>query len=115
MIATLQEDVLHIIENFKEKVNPKFVATPQDLMKIKKMVQDNYCGRTNERGGDILYASVDYDGLKRNNVKDFSFSLKDYERWSIETLELLKAEFIARRNKYAIKREATKTIQLPIE
>lgn len=115
MMATLQEDVLHIIEKFKEKVNPKFVATPQDLMKIKKMVQDNYCGRTNSNGGDILYTSVDYDALKRHKVKDFSFSLKDYERWSIETLEILKAEALVRRNRNANKRKTTKTIQLPIE
>lgn len=115
MIATLQQDILHIIENFKERVNPKFVATPQDLAQIKRMVQDNHCGRTNERGGDILYASVDYDGLKRHKMKDFSFSLRDYEGWVTETLEILKAEAIARRDKRATERKTTEIVQLPIE
>ena len=112
MIATLTQDVMNVIENFKSKVNPEFVASPSDITKIKTLITECSGGRSNSNGGDILYTYIDYDGLKRHNIKDFSFSLKDYERWSVETLELLKADAIARRNK-RVERKANDIIQLP--
>lgn len=115
MNATLEQDILNIIENFKEKVNSDFTADSQDLIKIRKLIQKHPSGRRNSEGDDIMYYQVDYDALKRHQVKDFKFSLEEYKQWQIETLEIFKQQFIARRNAHAIKRETTKTIQLPIE
>ena len=103
MIATLQQDLLNIVRCFKEQVNPDFDPTNQDIIKIKQLITNHPHGRMNSNGGDILYTTVDYDGLKRHGVKDFNFSLQDYQEWKIETLEILKNEFITRRNKYATK------------
>ena len=100
MDATLKQDIIHIIDQFKKHVNPEFVATPKEIEKIKELIIEHSGGRSNENGGNIMYTYIDYDGLKRHNVKDFSFSAEDYELWSIETLDLLKAECRARRNKY---------------
>ena len=91
MIATLEQDILNIIENFKEQVNPDFTAGSQDLMKIKKIIQDWKLGRETQCGGSTLYTCIDYEGLKRHNVKDFKFSLEDYREWQSETIEELKA------------------------
>lgn len=115
MNATLEKDILNIIENFKEKVNPGFTADSQDLMNIRKIIKRYSGGRSNEHQEDVMYSSVDYDALKRHQVKDFKFSLEDYKQWQKETLEELKQQFISRRNEYAIKRETTSFIQLPIE
>jgi hypothetical protein len=115
MNATLEEDILNIIENFKDKVNPEFTADSQDLIKIKRLIQRHPCGRRNSESDGLMYYQVDYDALKKHKVKDFKFSLEDYKKWQIETLETLKQQFIARRNNYASKRETTTIIQLPIE
>lgn len=115
MNATLEQDILNIIENFKEKVNPGFTADSQDLIKIRRLIQKHPSGRRNSESDGIMYYQVDYDALKRHEVKDFKFSLEDYKEWQIETLETLKQQFIARRNNYANKRETTNFIQLPIE
>lgn len=95
MIATLEQDILNIIENFKEQVNSDFTASSQDLTKIKKIIQDWRLGRRTQNGGNTLYTCIDYEGLKRHQVKDFKFSLEDYKRWQSETIEELKS----RRNK----------------
>lgn len=95
MIATLEQDILNIIENFKEQVNSGFTASSQDLTKIKKIIQDWRLGRETQNGGNTLYTCIDYEGLKRHQVKDFKFSLEDYKRWQSETIEELKS----RRNK----------------
>lgn len=99
MDATLKQDIIHIINEFKKHVNPEFVATPKDIEKITILITEHSGGRSNEKGGDVMYTYIDYDGLKRHNAKDFSFSAEDYELWLIETLDLLKAECIAKRRK----------------
>lgn len=98
--ATLKQDIIHIIDQFKKQVNPNFVATSSDIEKIKELVTEHSGGRSNEGHGDIMYTYIDYDGLKRHNVKDFGFSADDYENWSNETLDLLLAECRARRKQY---------------
>ena len=91
MIATLEQDILNIIKNFKEQVNPDFAPDSQDLADIKKIIQNWRLGRETQDGGDIKYICIDYDGLDRHNVKDFKFSLKDYTEWQSETIEILKS------------------------
>lgn len=95
MEATMKQDVLNIIKNFKEKVNSDFNADAIDVTNIQKMIKTYPNGRSNEYGDDTLYSCIDYAGLKRHNVKDFKFSLEDYKEWQSETIEELKA----RRNK----------------
>lgn len=97
MNASLQQDLLNIVKCFKEQVNPAFEATNQDIIKIKQLITSHPHGRINSNGGDILYTTIDYAGLKRHGVKDFSFSLQDYREWKLETLEILRNNFIARR------------------
>lgn len=97
MVATLEQDILNIIEQFKEQVNPDFAADSQDLMTIRRLIQKHPSGRRNSQGDDVMYYQVDYAGLKRHGVTDFKFSLEDYKKWQIETLEILKEQFIARR------------------
>lgn len=99
MNATLAQDVINIINEFKKQVNPGFVATPEDIEKIKVLITEHSGGRCCDLKNNIYYTCLDYDGMKRHNVKDFSFSAEDYELWSIETLDLLKAECIAKRRK----------------
>ena len=48
-----------------------------------------------------MYTCVDYDGLKRNDVKNFDFSISSYEMWVVETIKLLKAKHKTRRENYA--------------
>ncbi len=91
MIATINEDVFNIIEEFKKQVNPSFKPSGADIANIKYLMKSSHNGRSNKDGGDILYYCVDYEGLKRHNVKDFSFSIPDYEEWVKETIELSKA------------------------
>ena len=112
MNATLKQDIIHIINEFKMLVNPDFVATPKDIEKIKELITEHSGGRSNANGGNIMYTYIDYDGLKRHNVKDFSFSAEDYELWSFETLVLLKAKCRARRNKYGVNWKTIKIVQL---
>jgi hypothetical protein len=95
MEATLKQDTLNIIKNFKEKVNGDFNADEQDIKNIQKLIKTYPSGRSNEYGDDTLYSCIDYAGLKRHQVKDFKFSLEDYKRWQSETIEELKS----RRNK----------------
>lgn len=96
MIATINQDVIHIIEKFKKLVNPNFKPTNIDIENIKRFVQVAKTGRANENGGDILYCSVDYEGLKRHNVQSFNFKLEDYYEWEQETFDLLKKELLAK-------------------
>ena len=112
MNATLKQDIIHIINEFKKHVNPEFVASPKDIEKIKELVTEHSGGRSNEDGGDVMYTYIDYDGLKRHKVKDFSFSAIDYEKWTVETLEILKAECRARRKQYGNNWKTIKAIQL---
>lgn len=105
MIATLEQDILNIIEQFKEKVNPDFAADSHSLITIRKLIQKHPSGRRNSQGDDIMYYQVDYEGLKRHGVTDFKFSLEDYKKWQIETLEILKQQFIARRKNDVYKPE----------
>lgn len=103
MDATLKQDIIYIINEFKKYVNPEFVATPKDIEKIKILVTEHSGGRCTSWEDRISYTCLDYDGMKRHNAKDFSFSAEDYELWSNETLDLLKAECRAkRRKKYGI-------------
>jgi hypothetical protein len=90
MEASLQQDLLNIVKCFKEQVNPAFEATNTDITRIKQLITSHPHGRTNIDGGDVLYTLLDYDGLKRHEVKDFSFSINDYIVWKQETLDLLK-------------------------
>ena len=97
MIATLQEDLLNIVKCFKEKVNPSFEPSPKDIVKIKDIITNYPSGRETLDRTNTLYTSIDYEGLKRHGVKDFSFSLEDYSEWQTETIEQLKQDFIKRR------------------
>lgn len=101
MNATLTQDIIHIITEFKKRVNPEFIATPNDIEKIKRLIAINSIGRSNEGLGDVMYTCVDYDGLKRNDVKNFDFSISSYEMWVVETIKLLKAKHKTRRENYA--------------
>ena len=96
MIATVEQDILNIIENFKKYVNPSFTANSQDLMKIRRIIQDWKLGKETENG-NTLYTFIDYEGLKRHGVKNFSFSLEEYSEWQNETIEILKQDYINRR------------------
>jgi hypothetical protein len=96
MFATIEQDVLNIIENFKKHVNPSFTANSHDLMYIRKMINTCPASRTNGKDG-VMYYSVDYATLKKHGVKNFKFSIEDYREWRKETLEELKQDFIQRR------------------
>ena len=96
MFATIEQDVLNIIENFKKYVNPSFTANSQDLMNIKKLIKTCPASRVNGADG-IFYYAVDYNTLKKHGVKDFKFSIEDYRDWRRQTLEELRNEFIQRR------------------
>ena len=97
MIATVEQDILKIIEQFKKHVNPSFTATPHDLQKIKDIITNYPSGRETLDRTNTLYTCIDYAGLKRHGVKDFSFSLEDYSEWQNETIEILKKEYASRR------------------
>lgn len=97
MIAALEQDILKIIEQFKKHVNPSFTATPHDLQKIKDIITNYPSGRETLDRTNTLYTCIDYAGLKRHGVKDFSFSLEDYSEWQTETIEQSKQDFIKRR------------------
>ncbi len=97
MIATLQEDLLNIVKRFKEEVNPSFEPSPKDIAKIKDIITNYPSGRETLDRTNTLYTCIDYAGLKRHAVKDFSFSLEDYSEWQTETIEQLKQDFIKRR------------------
>ena len=90
MDATMKQDVMNIIKNFKEQVNSDFNADSEDIKNIQKLIKTYPNGRSNEYGDDTLYSCIDYEGLKRHNVKDFKFSLEDYKEWQSETIEILK-------------------------
>jgi hypothetical protein len=97
MIATLEQDILKIIEQFKKHVNHSFTATPHDLQKIKDIITNYPSGKETLDRTNNLYTCIDYAGLKRHGVKDFSFSLEDYSEWQNETIEILKKEYASRR------------------
>ena len=97
MIATLQEDLLNIVKRFKEEVNPSFEPSPKDIVKIKDIITNYSSGRETLDRTNTLYTCIDYAGLKRYGVKDFSFSLEDYSEWQNETIEILKKEYASRR------------------
>lgn len=96
MNATIKQDTINIIKNFKEKVNPEFNADSKDMENILKLI--NTCPASRINGDDgVMYYSVDYNTLKKHGVKDFKFSIGDYRAWRLEELEELRKGFISRR------------------
>ena len=90
MLPTIEEDIRHVINEFKEKVNPEFKPTRQDIENIKKILgRHGRVGYTAEENGK-MYTRLYVEALKKHNVKDFSF-IQEYDKWIVDELEELKS------------------------
>ena len=97
--ADLKQNIEYTIERFKKEVNPQFKVTKRDLDNIIKLLNETNNGWSGRCGSDLLYKYVDMDVLKYNNVKDFSFTVSEYEKWLDEEWDRLKQACIEKRNK----------------